>query len=182
MRAGSLAGSLLTSDCTSEMQALVSTISFSSSRMRSSSRFMGHLYGLNRHHHQRPPCGGAQKPMSSNFHFLVIAALPSMLFRSPNHPDADIGEKVVVRFPIVADVKNETASAVGQLARKIYGFIAGDIGLLLDDDGEMLHHGAAEADAVLINGARALLATCTLHRRFPSLRLASMCASSASSM
>jgi hypothetical protein len=90
-----------------------------------------------------------------------------MLCRSPNHADADVGEKVVVRFPIVASVKNETASAVGQLTRKVYSLIAGYIGLLLDDDGEILHHGAAEAYAVLIDGAHILLATGAIHRSFP---------------
>jgi hypothetical protein len=107
-----------------------------------------------------------------------------VVFRSPNHSNGDVSEKVFL-FSIIPRLKNVTARASRQITRKIYGRIAGDIRLLFDHDGEAPHHDAVEAQSVFVNDAHSLVATiagsgghagrCRAagHRFLPSLRFCS---------
>ena len=65
---------------------------------------------------------------------VLIAALPSVIFRSPNHPNADVREKVLP-FIIAANLKNPTARVFHQFTREIKSRIALDIRPLFDDYG-----------------------------------------------
>ena len=59
------------------------------------------------------------------------------------------------------------------MTRKVDGLIVSNIGLLFDDDRELLHQCAAEAHGVDINGTHLLLATDALDLRFLQLLLLS---------
>jgi hypothetical protein len=109
-----------------------------------------------------------------------------VIFRSPNHPNGNVCKKVFL-LSIVSRLKNVTARASRQIARKVYGRIAGDIRLLFDYDGEAPHHDAVEAQSVFVNDAHRLVATIAgsgghaggrcrsaRHRFLPSLRFCSM--------
>jgi hypothetical protein len=53
-----------------------------------------------------------------------------VIFPTSNHPNADISENVL-RFIIVANLKNPAARVFRQNTRKVYSGIATDIRLLL---------------------------------------------------
>jgi hypothetical protein len=69
-----------------------------------------------------------------------------VIFPTSNHPNADISEKVL-RFIIVANLKNPAARVFRQNTPKVYSGIATDIRLLLNNDGESLNQIAVEAQS-----------------------------------